>query len=206
MCSASDSTNTDRLLQQLADGQETAMDQLLAGYHRYLRRVVELRIDPELRQRVDPSDVVQETQLLASQRIGDFLSRRPISFRLWLRGTALEQLISLRRRHVDAAKRSVRREVNLTHQSSMMLAKRLFAGRPSQVLRRQELLEQVRRTISDLAESDREILLLRHVEELSNTEVAELLAIDKSAASRRYGRAIIRLRDKLVEQGISSGP
>ena len=149
--------------------------------------------------------MVQETQLLASERIDDFLSRRPISFRLWLRGTALEQLISLRRRHIGATKRSVRREATLTNQSSMLLARRLFAGRPSQVLQRQELLDQVRRTISELGEQDREILLLRHIEELSNSEVAELLAIDQSAASRRYGRAIIRLRDKLVEQGISRG-
>ena len=177
----------------------------MVGYRRYLRRVVELRMDPELRQRVDPSDVVQETQLLASQRIDDFLARRPISFRLWLRGTALEQLISLRRRHVVAEKRSVRREAILNNQSSMLLARRLFAGRPSQVLRRQELLDKVRRTISELDQQDREILLLRHIEELSNGEVAELLGIEQSAASRRYGRAIIRLRDKLIDQGLSSG-
>ncbi len=78
MCSASDSTDTDRLLQQVSDGQSSALDELMAGYRRYLRRVVALRMDPELRLRVDPSDVVQETQLLVSERIDDFLSRRPI--------------------------------------------------------------------------------------------------------------------------------
>ena len=164
MCSASDSTDTDRLLQQVSDGQSSALDELMAGDRRYLRRVVELRMDPELRLRVDPSDVVQETQLLASERIDDFLSRRPISFRLWLRGTALEQMIILRRRHVVAEKRSVRREVNLSNHSSLMLARRLFAGRPSQVLQRQELLDQVRRTISELGEQDRETECVNDIE------------------------------------------
>ena len=203
MCSASDSTNTDRLLQRVADGQTSALDELMTGYRQYLRRLVELRIDPELRLRVDASDVVQETQLAASERIDDFLARRPISFRLWLRGTALERLISLHRRHVGAQKRSLRREVALTDQSSLLLARRLLVDRPSQAAQQHELLEQVRRTVAELGEQDREILLLRHIEELSNAEVADLLAIEKSAASRRYGRAVIRLREKLVERGIS---
>jgi RNA polymerase sigma-70 factor (ECF subfamily) len=203
MSSASDSTNTDRLLQRVADGQRSALDELMGDYRQYLRRLVELRIDPELRLRVDASDVVQETQLAASERINDFLARRPISFRLWLRGTALERLINLHRRHVGAQKRSLKREVALTDQSSLLLARRLFYDRPSQALQQQELLDQVRRIVSELSEPDREILLLRHVEELSNSEVADLLAIEKSAASRRYGRAVIRLREKLVEHGIS---
>jgi RNA polymerase sigma-70 factor (ECF subfamily) len=203
MGSASDSTNTDRLLQRVADGQTSALDELMGDYRQYLRRLVELRIDPELRLRVDASDVVQETQLAASERIDDFLARRPISFRLWLRGTALERLISLHRRHVHAQKRSLKREVALTDQSSLLLARRLFHDRPSQALQQQELLDQVRRIVSELSEPDREILLLRHVEELTNSEVADLLAIERSAASRRYGRAVIRLRNKLVEHGIS---
>jgi RNA polymerase sigma-70 factor (ECF subfamily) len=198
-------SDTDRLLKRVSDGQSSALEELMAGYRHYIHRVVDLRIDPELRPRVDPSDVVQETQLLASQRIEDFISSRPISFRLWLRGLALEQLLILRRRHVGAKKRSLTGELRLTDQSSMMLARRLFADRPSQALQRKELVEQVRRSVSELSEQDREIMLLRHIEELSNTEVAELLAIKESAASRRYGRALIRLRDKFVEQGISRG-
>jgi RNA polymerase sigma-70 factor (ECF subfamily) len=198
-------SDTDRLLKRVSDGQSSALEELMAGSRRYLHRVVDLRIDPDLRPRVDPSDVVQETQLLASQRIDDFISSRPISFRLWLRGLALEQLLILHRRHVGAKKRSLRRDLRLSDQSSMMLARRLFADRPSQALQRKELVEQVRRSVSELSEQDREIMLLRHIEELSNTEVAELLAIKESAASRRYGRAIFRLRDKLVAQGISRG-
>ena len=85
----------------------------------------------------------------------------------------------------------------------VLLARRLLHDRPNLAAEQQELLEQVRRTVAKLGEQDREILLLRHVEELTNTEVANLLAIEQSAASRRYGRAVIRLRNKLTERGIS---
>jgi RNA polymerase sigma-70 factor (ECF subfamily) len=203
MSSASDSIETTRLLQRVADGNEGALDELLVLYARYLRRVVELRMEPELRARVDPSDAVQETQLAVIRRIDDFLFRRPTSFRLWLRGKALEQLVSLRRRHLAAQKRSVRREVRLSDQTSQILVRQFLDPRPSEVVQRRELLGQIRRAVSDLGENDREMLLLRHVEELRNSEVAELLGVDQKAASKRYGRAVRRLRERLVDMGIS---
>jgi RNA polymerase sigma-70 factor (ECF subfamily) len=205
MSSEDDSSATDRLLQRVSAGESGAVDELLAAYRRYLRRVVELRMDAELRTRVDPSDVVQETQLIASRRIDEFLARRPTSFRLWLRRKTLEQLVTLRRRHVEAEKRSLRREVPLSDQSSLLLSRQLLVPRASQVEQRKELLEQIRSAVAEIGDQDREMLLLRHVEELNNSEVAELLEIEPKTASKRYGRAVRRLRERLLEQGISRG-
>ena len=205
MRSTTDSPNVNRLLSQLLEGETSALGELMGAHRPYLRRIVELRMDAALRRRVDPSDVVQETQLVVAQRIDDFLSRRPISFRLWLRSAALEQLLMLRRRHIGAQKRSLNREMALSDQSSIILAEQFLAERPSQVLQRSELLEQVRQAVTELGDRDREIIMLRHIEELTNGEVAELLGLDESTASQRYGRAVIRLRDRLVKRGIASG-
>ncbi len=199
-----DSTHTDRLIQQAIAGDTAAADQLFASYRVYLRKVIDLRMDDELRVRVDPSDVVQETQLVASQRMDDFLARRPTSFRIWLRRKALEQLVDIRRRHLTAAKRSVRREVILSDRSSLAIARSLFLEAPSQRIRRQEQAERVRAAMRTLSERDREVLLLRHVEELSNREVAEVLQMDTGTASQCYGRALRRLREKLNDPRVSN--
>ncbi len=193
-----DSTNTDRLLQRATAGDAVALNELISNHRRYLCKVVDLRMEDELRVRIDPSDVVQQTQLVASQRIDDFLLRRPASFRIWLRRKALEQLVDMQRRHVNAAKRSVRREVKISDRSSIAIARSLFVAAPSQQLRRKEQTAQVHAALGSMSESDREVLLLRHVEELTNTEVADVLDIDAASASQRYGRALRRLRQKLT--------
>ena len=205
MASRSDSTRTNRLLERASTGDRSALDALFSNYRAYLRRVIELRMDDELRRRVDPSDVVQEAQLEAACRIDDYLRKRPISFRLWLRQAALQQLMNLRRKHVLAEKRSVGREVSLPDHSSIALAQTLMEGRPSRVYQRQQLAQQVRQAVSRMEDLDREMLLLRHFEELTNKEAAELLEIDPATASKRYGRALRRFREKLTELGISRG-
>ena len=192
-----DSTNTDRLLQRVTAGDPVALNELISNHRSYLHKVVDLRMEDELRVRIDPSDVVQQTQLVASQRIDDFLLRRPASFRIWLRLKALEQLVDMQRRHVNAAKRSVRREVRISDRSSIAIARGLFVAAPSQQLRRKEQTAQVHAALESMSESDREVLLLRHVEELTNIEVADVLDIDAASASQRYGRALRRLRQKL---------
>ena len=193
------------LLDKLQAGEADALDRLFAQHGEYLRRVVELRLDGKLRRRVDPSDVVQETHLEVTRRIDDYLRRRPMSFRLWLRKTAHERLIMLYRRHVDAHRRALTREVSLPGRSSVALAGQLLAGgpSPSQEARRREMAERVREAVDRLTEGDREIILMRNFEELTNQEVAELLQINPVAASKRYGRALLRLRDALVELGLS---
>lgn len=202
MTSQHDSTVTEQLLARLEQGDASALERLVALHRVYLKRLIDLRMEVELRVRVDPSDVVQETQLVVIQRIDDFLRRRPTSFRIWMRRKALEQLVNLRRRHL-AAKRSVRRDLRLSDASTLAIARRLLADRPSQAMQRKELAQQVRSAIQRLSEIDREVLLLRHVEELSNIEVAELLELDPATARKRHGRAVRRLGEQLIESGVS---
>lgn len=197
----SDSSETTRLLEQMMRGDRRAADRLIAAHRTYLRKLIDLRMDDELRVRVDPSDVVQETQLIASQRIDDFLTRRPTSFRIWLRRKAIEQLVDLRRKHIFAEKRSVRREFTLSDHSSMAMARSLLARPPSEQVYKHELAEKVRIAISQMGPTDREILLLRHVEGLDNGEAADVLELDPNVASQRYGRALRRLRETLLQQG-----
>ena len=167
-----------------------------------MRRVIELRMEDALRVRVDPSDIVQETQQVATRRIQDFLERRPTSFRIWLRRKALERLVEARRRHL-AQKRSVLREVPLSSLSSVAVAQDLNVPGPGSALQQQELAQHVGKVLQFLSETDREVLLLRHGEQLTNHEVAEVLEIDPAAASKRYGRAVRRLCDRLTELGVT---
>jgi RNA polymerase sigma-70 factor, ECF subfamily len=200
-----DSAETQRLLEQVRAGDRDAFERLFARHRPYLHQVVGWRLDPRLRPRVDPSDVVQETELEAFRRLDDFLQRRPMSFRLWLRKTVCERLLMLERQHIGAARRSVRREIALPEGSSLQLAERFLAAglSPSQQLSRSELAQLVRQAVAELPEPDREILLMRNVEVLSNREVAEVLQIEPAAASRRYGRALLRLRKLLIERGLT---
>ena len=195
---SNDSTQTEDLLTRISRGDHAAVDLLLEAQRNYLRRLIDLRMENDLRGRVDPSDVVQETLLVVSRRVDDFIERRPTTFRLWIRRKAIERLIELRRKH-RAGKRSVRREMRLSDASSMAVARRLLGDSPSQALDRQDLANRARLAIQSLNELDREVLLLRHVEELTNAEVAELLDINPDAASKRYGRAIRRLSEIMLQ-------
>ncbi len=197
-----DSAATQRLLQQVRAGDRRAFEQLFARHRSFLRHHIEVRLDPRLRARVDPSDVVQETHLEAFRRLEDYLERTPMPFRLWLRKTADERLLLLQRRHLGAARRAVGREVPLPDASSLQLARQFLASgsTPSQRLNRHELAAAVRRALGRLPASDREVLLLRPLEMLSNQEAAHVLGIEPAAASQRYGRALLRLR-KLLPAG-----
>jgi RNA polymerase sigma-70 factor (ECF subfamily) len=200
-----DTEETRRLLQQVRGGDARALDQLLAGHRGYLCQVVELRLDRKLRARVDPSDVVQEAILEAARRIDDYLQREPMPFHLWLRQTAYENLLRLRRQHVVAECRTVEREVPLPDGSSAMLARQLLGpgSTPSEKAIEQELTRRLGQALADLADADREILLMRNFEGLSNQEVAQVLGLEPAAASKRYGRAILRLRKVLRDSGLT---
>jgi RNA polymerase sigma-70 factor (ECF subfamily) len=199
-----DSAETCGLLEQSGGGDRRAFDQLFARHRPDLRRFIDRRLDPKLRGRLDPSDVVQETQLEAYRRLPDFLRRRPMPFHVWLRKTAYERLLMLRRQHVEAARRAVGREVPLPDRSSALLAQQLLAGgsTPSHQLRRRELVRQVQEVLAGLAEADREVLFMRHYEGLSYQEVACILDIDPAAARKRYGRALLRLHQLLADAGL----
>lgn len=194
-----DSSQTKLFLTQAAQGSPGAIPKLLARYRGYMARLVELKLDDELRRRFDPSDIIQESQLAILRRMEDYLGRRSVSFKIWLRGEVLRELIRLRRAHVVAQKRSVYREVTLTDVSSLMIARSLLSSGPCARTLRNEKIQRVRDAIDALGDIDREILSLRYVEELDNGEVAELLGIAPEAARKRHGRAVRRLTKKLVD-------
>jgi RNA polymerase sigma-70 factor (ECF subfamily) len=162
-------------------------------------------MDDELRVRVDPSDVVQEAQMTASRRIKEFLQDRPTTFRLWLRAKALDRLTDLQRQHVRAEKRSVRREFRFSDRSSMALGRSMLDPAVEGRLVAEEMVLKVRDAMERLTPTDREVLLLRHVEELNNAEAAEVLGVEPATASQRYGRAVRKLREALSYKGMSNG-
>ena len=194
--SATDSEKTRQLLAQARLGDRRAFEQLFRRHGPYLRQVIELRLDPKLRQRVDVSDVVQETQIEAFRRLDDFLQRRPMPFRLWLRKTAYERLVNLREQHVEAARRAVGREVRFPDHSSLQLAQKLFARgpTPSAQLNQKELKIRVGQAVARLSEADREVLLMRVFEGLSYQEVGQMLDISPVSARKRYSRALLHQR------------
>lgn len=199
-----DEAETLRLLEQVRAGDRHALDRLLTGYRTYLRTAVELRLDRTLRARLDPSDVVQEAQLEVARRIDDYLRREPMPFHLWLRQTAYQNMLRLRRQHVEADRRSVTCELPLPDGSSAAFARQLLGAgpSPSEQLCEQELARRLREAVAELPETDREILLMRNFEGLSNQEAAQVLGLEPAAASRRYGRAILRLRKVLQAGGV----
>jgi RNA polymerase sigma-70 factor (ECF subfamily) len=202
-----DAAETRELLDAVRAGDRQAFERLFARHRGPLRDFVERRLDPRVRARVDPSDVVQETQLEVYQRLDDFLRRQPMPFHLWLRKTAYERLLKVRRRHVSAAQRSVQRETAWPDASSLLLARRLLRDRPSpsQPVIQEETARRVRRALDRLAEVDREIILLRLVEDLPYQDAACLLGIEPAAARQRYGRALLRLRKTLIAEGLLEG-
>jgi RNA polymerase sigma-70 factor (ECF subfamily) len=198
-----DSAQTCDLLERAGRGDRQVLEELLARYQPDLRAFVEVRLDRRLAARIDPSDVVQEAQLEVVRRMDDFLRRRPMPFHLWVRKTAYERLLDLRRHH-RRARRSVDREAALPDRSSLLLARPLLAGgpTPSQVLQARELAERVARAVDRLSEADREVLLMRHGEGLPFEEIACLLEVEPAAARKRFGRALIRLQQALEAQGL----
>jgi RNA polymerase sigma-70 factor (ECF subfamily) len=192
------------LLLRVQAGDRGALDQLLASHRRYLLDMVALRMDRKMRARIDPSDVVQEAQLEAARRIEDYLGRQAMPFHIWLRKTAYENLLRLRRQHVEADCRSVEREIALPDSSSAALARKILSQEPNPGQRaiEQELARRLRRAIAELPDIDAEVLLMRNMEGLTNQEAAQVLGLDASATSKRYGRAILKLRQVLAKSGI----
>jgi RNA polymerase sigma-70 factor (ECF subfamily) len=204
----SDADRTERLLDRVRAGDRQAFEELLVQYRPNLRRFVVLRLDLRLRARVDPSDIVQEAQLEAVRRLDAYLADPVLPLPLWLRQLAQDRLVMAYRRHVKAACRGVRQEVPLPEKSSLVLARQLLArgSTPSQKLEREELVRRVRQAVAQLADADREILLMRSFEGLAFEEVSCLLKIDAAAARKRHGRALLRLGKLLSASGLLEKP
>ena len=199
-----DSARTRALLDEVHTGNRAALEHLLERYRPDLQAFVDVRLDPRLRTRVDPSDIVQEAQWEVVRRMDDYIARRPMPFHLWVRKTAYQRLLNVRRDHGRRAKRSVGREQPLPERSSLLLARPLVHGgpSPSQQAEAREFADRVGRAVAELGDADREVLLMRHAERLSYAEVACLLGIEPAAARKRYGRALIRLRNVLSAHGL----
>ncbi|MFQ3592824.1 MAG: sigma-70 family RNA polymerase sigma factor [Gemmataceae bacterium] len=182
--------------------------ELFAAQRERLRRLVAWRMDPRLKTRLDPSDVLQEVYLDAQRRLPQFLERVEMPFSLWLRLLAGRRLVELHRQHLGAAMRSAGQEVPLegwAWASAPSLAAQLVGHltSPSQAASRAETAARLTAALEGMDPIDREILVLRHFDELSNNEVAALLGLQKAAASNRYVRALRRLREILAgSQGL----
>jgi RNA polymerase sigma-70 factor (ECF subfamily) len=167
--------------------------------------MVYLRIDPRLAARLDPSDIVQDALAEAHRRLPVYAAERPIPFYPWLRRIAWERLLRMRRRHIDAKRRTVLREdaLPLSEGSEMLLAERLAAAStPSEQLLRREIRERLHEALAQLPAADREVIVLKHLEELSFQEAAAVLEISTAAIYSRYYRAIQRLH-RLLNEGWS---
>ena len=190
------------LINRASGGDEAARQHLLERSRDYLRRMVAVRLDRRLAARVDASDVVQETLTEAARRLDSFLRERPIPFYCWLRQLAGERVIDAHRRHVASQRRSVtleHRDPEPADVSSDELIRRLFASEasPSQVLMRQERFDRLKAVLAALPPRDREVLVMRHLEQLSTAEIAEMLEISEPAVKSRLLRALIRMRGEM---------
>lgn len=198
----SDSSQTHRLLEQARAGNAEAFEELFERHRPFLRQVIEWRMDRGLRQRLDASDLVQEAQLEAARRLRRYLDAPGLSFKIWLRQITYDRLLMARRRHLMADKRAVGREHVLPDDTSLQLVERVFAAgpSPSQLAIRGELATRVAAVMGRLSEADREVLVMRHLEGLSNKQMAEILGVEPAAVSKRHGRALLRLREMLVSE------
>jgi RNA polymerase sigma-70 factor (ECF subfamily) len=205
MSTTPDSHETCRLLDLAQSGDREAFSALFARHRPDLRRFVVLRLDSRLRSRVDPSDVVQETQLEAYRRLDDFLERKPMPFHVWIRRAAYERLVDLRRQHIESKRRATGREVPLPDRSSMLLARRLVgsASTPSRQLERRELTRRVRHIVGLLPDADREMLFLRVYEGMPYDDIGGILGVEPAAARKRHGRALLKLHALLTEHGLT---
>lgn len=196
--------NTEELVRQALGGDEKALAILFENYRDRLHRMVELRLDRRLRGRVDAADVLQEAYIDLAKKLEEFSKRDSMSFFLWLRLVTGERLLNIHRKHLKTEKRDVRQEISLDQnavpslQSATIAAK--LAGEFASVCQafiRVELQEKLVIALGKMEPIDREVLVLRHFEEMSNKEVAETLGVNKTTASNRYVRAMKRLRDVL---------
>jgi RNA polymerase sigma-70 factor (ECF subfamily) len=196
--------DTDELITQARGGEPGAVNALLDRHRQRLARMIQMRIDPRLRARVDPSDVLQETMAAASQKLPQYLTSQPIPFYPWLRQIAWEQLIHLHDRHLRAGRRSVTREDragwHLSDRSSMALADVFIcdATSASGAAVRRELIQRVRSALVQLSYNDREVLIQRFMEQLSSKEIAAGLGISENAVNLRHMRALERIRKLLT--------
>ena len=201
-----DSIDADDLLECAKMGDLRALAELFARHRIRLERMIRLRLDRRLHSRLDPADVLQDAYLDVARRFPEYVADPAVPFFLWLRNLVGQRLIDLHRRHVRARMRSADNEVSLQQAalpqvSSASLALQLLGSltSPTRAVARAEQRLHLQEALNAMEALDREVVVLRHFEDLSNAEIAQVLNISPSAASKRYIRAIRRLKAVLEE-------
>lgn len=208
----SNDADSELLLDAARAGDRSAVETLFERYRDRLRRMVELRLNRKLWGRVDPSDIVQDAMLQAAKCMEDYVREPRISAYLWLRTLAQQQLLAAHRHHLGTAKRDAALEISVGHGnlgvSSASMASIAAAGTtsPSSAVAQAEQIVLLETLIEAMDPIDREILALRHFEQLGNSEAASVLGIGATAAAQRFLRALQRLRVRMGELGIQDAP
>jgi RNA polymerase sigma-70 factor (ECF subfamily) len=198
-------SETVRLFERLQAGDPGALGELFERHRDRLRRMVELRMDPRLHGRVDASDVLQDAFLDVARRAESYLSDPKLPIFLWLRLVVSDRLASSHRHHLGTALRDAGREVSLYRnplpQASSAALAAMLLGRltsPSNAAIRAEQILHVQEAINSLEPLDREVVALRHFEQLSRAETAAVLGITEEAGAKRYIRAFKKLKSILA--------
>ena len=198
--------DSDLEIEQLRIGGSQAVADLYSKYRLQLERMIDFRMDRRLYGRVDAADILQDSYMEIARRVDAFLKNPTVSFFVWARQITWQTLLTAHRSHLGAQKRDARQEVRLhgggySQGTSVSLASRLVgdATSPSQGVIRDERADKLRTALDSMDSIDREVLALRHFEQLSNKEVSEILDLSKTAASNRYVRALERLKEIMDE-------
>jgi RNA polymerase sigma-70 factor (ECF subfamily) len=203
---------TDSLLRRAGLGDDAAWHQLLSRNLSRLKRMVAVRMNHRLAPRCDPSDVVQQTLIVAFEELPAYIRNPPLPFYPWLRQLAWKRLNDLHEKHIQAQRRSLLREQppdwHLADGSMLALADRLVSSgtSPSGRTMRAELRARVQNALAALPGRDREIVVMRHIEGLSIKEIAAILGIREGAVKMRRQRALQRLKEILTGDGEEGQP
>jgi len=199
---------SEHLLRAAQAGDRQAVDALFERHRARLRRMVELRLNRKLWGRVDPSDIVQDAMLQAARQVDEYVQDPRIPAYLWLRTLTQQQLLAVHRHHLGTGKRDAALEISIGPgnfgASSASLASIAVASStsPSDAAANAELVVLLEALIESLEPIDREILALRHFEQMGNAEAAHVLGTGETASAQRFLRALKRLREKLRELGL----
>jgi RNA polymerase sigma-70 factor (ECF subfamily) len=201
-----DPDRIDELVRRAARGEEEALGELFSCYRGRLRQMIRLRLDRRLQGRVDPSDVLQDAYIDLAERLPEYAGRATIPFFVWLRMVVGERLLRIHRHHLGAGMRNATREISLhrgafPEASSASLAAQLLGQitSASRAALRAEMKLMLQGILNAMDPIDREVIALRHFEEMRNDEVAAALGLTKAAASKRYVRAMLRLKAAVAE-------